>query len=305
MIIYKVTNLINGKTYIGLTTKSLEQRKSEHIYKAFNQNGNPVIHRALRKYGENSFTWEVIDTAETQEELSEKEIYWIKFHESFGANGYNLTHGGEGSLGYKHTPESRAKMSISQKGRTHSDETKRKMGLTRKGSKHPLATITESDVLEIKEMIKDGMRLIDISNELNINKGIIGRIKIGETWRDVGDDVSGVDMRKLTEEEANEIKNLLREGELSHRSIAREYGVSNTYISMISRGLMWKNDSDDLSKFIANGRETLNEEKVIEIKILLKENELTQREIAEMYGVQQTAISKIKLGKNWSHVKVA
>ena len=76
MIIYKATNLINDKIYIGLTTKSLEHRISVH--KKDSKRLNTYFYQAIRKYGFENFKWEVVDTAITMEELEEKERYYIK-----------------------------------------------------------------------------------------------------------------------------------------------------------------------------------------------------------------------------------
>lgn len=100
-IIYKTTNLINGKVYIGQTIKKLSERKTKHYYDA--KNNNTYFSRALIKYGFENFGWEIIDCAELDsDELNYLEEYWIKFYNSNDARcGYNLTKGGSGCSGYK------------------------------------------------------------------------------------------------------------------------------------------------------------------------------------------------------------
>lgn len=100
--IYKITNNINQKIYIGLTTLSVEERWKSHLYTAFNKNSkdyNAVFKKAIRKYGENNFTIEVIDEAEDLDTLKEKEKYWIKYYNTFILDedswGYNGTKGGD------------------------------------------------------------------------------------------------------------------------------------------------------------------------------------------------------------------
>jgi len=97
MIIYKATNLVNGKNYVGQTTRTLEKRKREHLtdYKNDKKTKSKYFYRSLNKYGEDSFVWESIDTAKTQDELNIKEKFWIKELNSISPNGYNLTNGGE------------------------------------------------------------------------------------------------------------------------------------------------------------------------------------------------------------------
>lgn len=87
MIIYKIINKINKKVYIGQTCESLNRRFYRHKSHA-RQGTDTHLYRAIRKYGEENFTIEQIDTANSQEELDNKEIYWIKYYNSF-KNGYN------------------------------------------------------------------------------------------------------------------------------------------------------------------------------------------------------------------------
>lgn len=140
MIIYKATNKINGKSYIGKTVKKLYIRVCEHL-SASNRDSQHYFHKAIRKYGIQSFDWLIIDTSETNEILTEKEIYWIKFLNTKAPNGYNLTDGGEGMTGWIPTEDNIKNMSNAQKGKTpwnkgksdpYTDETIRKMSESHK-----------------------------------------------------------------------------------------------------------------------------------------------------------------------------
>jgi len=108
--IYKIV-FPNGKHYIGLTTTSLEQRQTQHRTRAKSQD-TKCLYNALRKYGMvDTFELIEIDTADTLEELCEKEIGYIIEYNSYymNKNGYNMTYGGEGTLGYIHTEENNQK----------------------------------------------------------------------------------------------------------------------------------------------------------------------------------------------------
>jgi len=96
MIVYKATNKVNGKVYIGITSATLEKRIKQHEERSRTQKHNYKFYNAIRKYGIDSFNFEAIDMARDQTELQSKEIYWIKYFNSF-KNGYNSTFGGEGS----------------------------------------------------------------------------------------------------------------------------------------------------------------------------------------------------------------
>ena len=121
MIIYKITNKINGKVYIGQTVQTLKLRVKSHF------NGSSkclALVRAIRKYGRENFTVTQIDKGKNRKDLNEKEMFWIKKYESMGAKGYNLTQGGDNIT---HSPEAIKKMSEAAKGRVYSEEYKRKM----------------------------------------------------------------------------------------------------------------------------------------------------------------------------------
>ncbi len=129
-IIYKLTCLINWKPYVGQMTKTLDERFIQH------SRTDSLIGNAIRKYGAENFLREVLEVCDTQEQLNEREKFWIAYFNSKGSNGYNLTDGGEGMAGRHHTPESKAKMSASQRGKKRpprSPETRARMGAAHKG----------------------------------------------------------------------------------------------------------------------------------------------------------------------------
>lgn len=125
--IYKLTNLITNKVYIGKTTQTLEQRLNEHAIYASDENHKTHLANSIRKHGIENFKIESIDTANTEEELDRKEKFWIKKYNSV-LEGYNLTDGGEGGNTYKYKTE--AEML----------EIKNKLSLAKKYDKNPNAT---------------------------------------------------------------------------------------------------------------------------------------------------------------------
>ena len=141
MLVYKYVNNVNGKVYIGQTTRSLEERHKEH-----KRNHKTAFDKALSKYGSNAFTCEVLCLCETEEELNEAEKHYIKLYNSLVPFGYNMCEGGNNTKGYTHREESKQKMSAAKKGKylgsdnpfynkTHSEETKEKLSKARKGRK--------------------------------------------------------------------------------------------------------------------------------------------------------------------------
>lgn len=100
-IIYKITNNINGKVYIGQTVTTLNKRWREHCCQARQGDKSYYLYNAMRKYGIENFSIEKIEDC-ANSDLNIREKYWIKYYDSFGSNGYNLTIGGDGVYIEKH-----------------------------------------------------------------------------------------------------------------------------------------------------------------------------------------------------------
>lgn len=160
-VIYKATNKINGKIYIGQTTRSLRRRKQGHIQDTKNNRDNSIFHRAIKKYGKNVFSWEIIENCDSKDELDEMEFHYIKQYDSYD-NGYNLTLGGEGSPGAIRSEDVRRKISNSTKGskaywygKHHSVVTKKKLSEKLSGKNNPNFGKRTSDV--VKKKISDSL----------------------------------------------------------------------------------------------------------------------------------------------------
>ncbi len=98
MFIYKATSKTTQKTYIGQSSQTLQERINQHNSQACGKQYNYHFHNAIRKYGAEDFSYEIIeDGIKTIEELNDRERYWIKYCDSY-KNGYNSTLGGEGRL---------------------------------------------------------------------------------------------------------------------------------------------------------------------------------------------------------------
>lgn len=110
-IIYKSTNIINGKCYIGQTIQDFNERKGEHFRNAVYYDSQTYFHRAIRKYGIENFKWEIIFECDDSLVLNVMETFKIMVNHSHvrEGNGYNLTWGGEDNpMNY---PEIKHKMS--------------------------------------------------------------------------------------------------------------------------------------------------------------------------------------------------
>lgn len=99
-LIYKATSP-SGKVYVGQTVKSVEERKYMHEYAAFcltNKSYNTRLSKAIRKYGSENFSWEIVESNIAFNLLNDKEIFYIKEYSSHTV-GYNSTLGGQGVNG--------------------------------------------------------------------------------------------------------------------------------------------------------------------------------------------------------------
>ena len=125
--VYKITNKVNNKVYIGITSKGISARWKEHIYSA--EHGCPFkLHNAIRKYGKENFSIELIDFCNSWEELTEKEQYYISEYKSLQDEfGYNMTEGGDGTFGRTHSEETKEKIRQKAIGREVTEATRLKL----------------------------------------------------------------------------------------------------------------------------------------------------------------------------------
>lgn len=129
MYIYQITNTVNGKIYIGKTTKTIEERFQGHIRHSRRQ-GQTLLYRALRKYGTEAFiTTELESGFDNEDALNEAEIRYIAELKPQ----YNMTAGGDGTSGLVVSEETRKKLSEVRKGKPKSEEHKRKISEAKKG----------------------------------------------------------------------------------------------------------------------------------------------------------------------------
>lgn len=137
MHIYKITNFVNGKVYIGQTVqKNPKMRWYAHLAEA-RRGKKSYLLDSIRKHGQESFVWEIIDTAETIQDLNFKEDYWLNYYRDQGIVVYNNREAGGNK---KHSPESIERMRAAQKLRHATTKVggwKRRDGGPMKGKSHP------------------------------------------------------------------------------------------------------------------------------------------------------------------------
>lgn len=150
MIVYLITNIVNGKKYVGQTSKTIEARFKKHCERAKSKlRKHMPIAMAIAKYGKENFITEKLCECFSHEELNKKELEWATKLKTFSPYGYNLKAGnGNGSMsndtkmkiklsntGKKASLETRIKLSNSHKDFVVSEATKHKLSEINKGKK--------------------------------------------------------------------------------------------------------------------------------------------------------------------------
>lgn len=216
--IYKITNNINKKIYIG-QTNDIKRRFREHKNCGGIEETTKLLYNAIKKYGVKNFSFEIIEGPILN--YNEREIYWIGQYNSFIGNenswGYNMTPGGEEPPHLK-------------------------------GEKHHYATHTWQDIEKIIYLLKNTKTSIsDIAKTFNYSVSSIERINIGKLWND--EDLNYPIRKEITDnfkqQRAEQIKFDLLNTNLTQKEISKKYGVGRTTITAINQGQNFYNPTLD------------------------------------------------------------
>ena len=190
MIIYKTTNLLNDKIYIGKDKNNNPNYLGSGI----------ILNHSINKHGKENFIKDIIEYCSNKDELNIREKYWIEFYKSYDKNiGYNITKGGDGGDIFTYNPnkeEIRKKYSIIQKELNNRAERKSANSKVHLGRKRPKET-GEKISKALSELYKDPIKyqfILDI-----LNKGM----NSPESLRKRSEQTKGKILRKIpaTEEE--------------------------------------------------------------------------------------------------------
>lgn len=208
--IYKITNLLNGKIYIGQTIHP-ERRWTEHKQKVKHGQEKLPIHLAIEKYGEENFSFEVL---EWTDDYDNEERRLIKEYNSISPNGYNIGEGGENYVMY--------------------------------GEDNPRNIVKNSDVPLIIQDLKDNkMTNRAIAEKYGLTDKIIADINHGYSHKVEGEEYPiriKKGSQKLTIEQVKEIKQALENTLISYNELGRIYGVSKQTIYSINVGKTFKEE---------------------------------------------------------------
>ena len=302
-IIYKVT-FPNNKMYIGQTYKGLDTRKAEH--KLNMKKYDYPFYRALRKYGFDSVTWEIIDTANSVSELDEKEMYYIKKFKTYigfkDSQGYNANLGGNrnavlGPLNDEQLKEFgedyRSGMSKDEMWKKYGQIIKRKYifnsifvgrqwneftniedrrKFSEKGANSKLST-TQVDV--ILEKFKESGITRRVADEMGLSIRVVRNVILGKTWSEYTGIIDNSFYEKYaspscicTKKEVEKIIIMKKQGKTEEEIKGEFPQIRPKTIKAILSGNMWQNTTNfDIIK----RTEEDNRIKPINAKITIKD----------------------------------
>lgn len=188
--LYRLTNQVNGKIYIGQSS-DISKRWSDHKAAVKHNRPTQIIHHALLKYGIDKFDWDVIATCQTWDDANELETILVSQYESHisTGKGYNSTRGGYNApkteewkqkisnvlMGHEVSKETRDKISKVQIGKVLSNETKNKISAFNKGKK-------------VSEETREKLSKINLGNKNCLGKkNGLGHFHTEEAKKKIGD----------------------------------------------------------------------------------------------------------------------
>lgn len=271
-IIYKITNKINNKIYIGKTSRDLNTRWKEHLREAKNIN-NIKLYNAIRKYGEENFICEIVEDNIPSNILNNKESYYITLYNSKN-NGYNETNGGDG-------------------GRTFSK-------------------LTEEDVQNIIKILLDKNNYISLSQiakQFNISKSVVININLGTTWKqdNIKYPIRNFNATGITisREKYKNIINDILNNNLLLKDIQHKYNLSTGQITAINQGKYCYSKNNKFYEGIYNGdfpirkdnRQFTNKDEFINIFYDVLFTSDSMAKIGAKYNIKGSTLQYIISGK--------
>lgn len=241
--VYLIHNIQNNKVYVG-KTKAPEARWAKHLSIAFSKRNKEkfAIHKAIKKYGVESFVFSVIQSLNSEDICNKAEQYWISFFQSRNkVFGYNLTEGGEGVSGREVSEETRSKMRVKALGRKHTEETLTKIS----GDNNHSSKLTFNDVKFIRDTFNDDTTLVSLSKKYNVSSRTIARIIYNVDWADENYTppkpraIKSTGKPKLTQEIVDQIRQKYKEG-ISSIKLGKMFNITKANVLHIVHYRTWK-----------------------------------------------------------------
>lgn len=281
--IYKYTNKITGKHYVG-QTNNLQKRFNGHKSEAFNPKSpgyNLPFHIAIRKYGMENFSYDILEEiadGESQEFIDNREVYFIGYYHSLTTeNGYNLTLGGDGCPKLPLTYEEKLQKSRLFTGKEIQDIQKR--------------LINDEEYDDIEAIYAPKLKrtfLVNINTGTNFyNPNFSYPLKKNAK-------------SKFSQKEIRAIKERIKSGE-KYAIIQADYGIkSASFLSMINTGKYFHDDSDSYPLCSKTGSKPAGW--VAAIKKDLETTNLSFQELAKKHSISENTIYRINEGLSYKQI---
>lgn len=295
--VYLITNKVNDTKYIGKTSGSLQERFKQHKRRSKSDKMKSYrLHHSMKKHGFDNFQIELLEEFETENEAYEAEVKYIAKYDTYHGDGYNLTLGGTGAGHGEHNPKSK----LLNEDVSHIKWILSNVDTTNKQVAKYYG-VSANSILKIQKHVT-WVNVEEKNPDFDIPDSLIRQKLIGENANNV----------KITRKQASEIKWLVKNTDMTHSQITSHYSVSTHILRDIKRGNSWVHVEGRRPKHLTgyqmkrdSKNKTISDQDASEIKWLALENDMTQQEIANMYGVSRKTIYNLKYERKRSDVKPA
>lgn len=324
--IYLITNLVNGKQYVG-QTNSFEGRWSRYLSDAKRDAPRQLISKAIKKYGKENFEIEILESQ--VDDYDEKEREWIKDLDTIAPKGYNVSYGGQGvGAGIEH-PSSIFK-SKEELEKVINDIKNTNITFEKLGIKYGCTPITISDInrgkyyydstlsypLRVTRYTKEKIKQIkyslkyeldktmkDIAEEYEVDLSQVNEINQGRLhpYPNEVHPLRDGKMNTKARDYVDEIIDLLKNTDIPQKDIAVKFNISANAVSGINKGRNFYREGETYpirQNYQGNrgGRRTFSPDEIREIEKDLLEGSDSMRTIAQKYEVGLTTILNINIG---------
>lgn len=274
--IYIYTNKINGHQYVG-QTNNLQKRFNGHKSDSYNKNSHSYdypLHRAIRKYGLENFTFEVLESGLTQDQANKRESYWIEQKQThISQGGYNITKGGDSHLGQKVSWEE-----LKEKGKVFSGE----------------------EIEDIQQRLINGEKYDDIINIYapRLKRSFLSNLNQGVNYKNpnltypLKTNFSGEG--RFSKEEIKNIKEEIKQG-INYSDICDKYKIkSKGFLSMVNSGKYYYDPNEKYPLIVKGCADKTWIHDCLQ-DIIFSSDSLAQ--IAKKYNKAESTIKKLGQGR--------
>ena len=287
-IIYRayLTTRPEDTLYVGATTVGVEKRRLQHL----RGHNKTAFSDFLQTQDPDTVVFEGVEEAPAPE-LSDLEIKWIAHYKSLGQARYNVHTGGGGFHGGPINP--------------------------RKGEELPWSKLSMEKAREIRGIrLREWVSESDLADRYGVTQSVIHRVLRNKIWVDPEFDPDTITTKRPPESHANnrqidrevvdEIRALRMREWVSEPEIARRYGLTRSNVHNILSNVRWVDPEFDPAAVVQAGGNGLGSKLTVETVEAIRSYKgagIAQREVAKLFGISQTQVSRIWRGVQWSGVK--